>query len=266
MKYSSGYYARPFRKLSFSIYIHFFIIGDETSKVVQINTRNTSTVVNTNKETENVNQLSEQDLNKIGRASAIAIMQSTNVCPFKFNGKFMCLFCPNQSESLPELAQHFESEHKLASAGEIRKAVVSTRKYNPIKINVLDFTCKLCNEEISNFEQLKRHLVDKHNKPVDPVNVGVWPFKVTNDEFSCVMCGDNFDDYRHLHKHVIFEHDTKSKNTIKGKYVKLFLITELGFPKYEIFIKIKGRRGCHFWSLKSFWQTIQIQLSCNSQS
>lgn len=183
------------------------------------------TTNNTIAKCSNEAYLRNLEQNKISRASAIALIHSTNICPFRFNGSYMCLYCSSLFEYMPELAQHVELEHKNATIEYIRRAIVRLRKYQPIKVNVLDFGCKLCNDEISNFEDLKLHLINNHQKPIDLANCGVWPYKITNDEFSCVLCDEKSGEFRLLTRH-ISEHFTKAKNK-KGKYYKPISFAQL---------------------------------------
>ncbi|XP_063836960.1 zinc finger protein draculin-like isoform X8 [Ostrinia nubilalis] len=145
---------------------------------------------------------------RVSRDSAITLISYTNVCPFKFFRCFICLYCPTQFVNMQELRQHLDIQHQNLSENFIRKALVKKEKCQPIKINVLDYSCKLCNDEISNFEDLKSHLIGKHQKPIDLNNDGVLPYKITENEYICVLCETKFEQFELLNRH-INKHYTK---------------------------------------------------------
>lgn len=187
---------------NYIIYTLFFI-GDAKANTVRIPT--TSTVFRFSNET----YLRELEQKKVSRESAIALIHNAHVCPFKYSRFYMCLYCPSRYVTMSELTEHVELEHKDVTVGEIRKAIIRIHCYKPIKINVLDFGCKLCNDEISNFSDLKHHLIAKHNQPVDFSNDGVWPYKITEEDgFICLLCDKKFGHYWLLNRH-INEHFTK---------------------------------------------------------
>ncbi|XP_063836962.1 zinc finger protein 454-like isoform X10 [Ostrinia nubilalis] len=139
---------------------------------------------------------------RISRESAITLIHSTNVCPFKFHRGFMCFYCPSLFVNMPELGRHVELEHKQMTEDDIRKATGRSSKCLSIKINVLDYNCKLCSNELFNFEDLKHHLIGKHKKPIDLNNDGVLPYRITQDEFICVICEKKLENYRLLNRHI----------------------------------------------------------------
>ncbi|KAL0853064.1 hypothetical protein ABMA27_012839 [Loxostege sticticalis] len=152
--------------------------------------------------------LREIEQKRVIRESAIALIHCANVCPFKFNRFFMCLYCPYRYRNMPELVQHVEFQHKLATEDDIRKSLIRLGRSQPVKINILDYACKLCNDEICNFEDLKNHLIGKHKKRVNLDNDGVLPYKITEDEFICVLCEKKLEQYNLLNRHMN-EHYTK---------------------------------------------------------
>lgn len=165
---------------------------------------------------------------KVGRQSAISFIHSTNMVPFRFNGTFMCLYCPSRYKDMPDLAQHVQIKHDNLSEEDVRKAIVSIRKYLPIKVHLPDFTCKVCSTEMSSFEDLIHHLIGKHKKPIELDNYGVWPQYITKTEFNCVLCGLKLEEYRLLNKHIIkhYSNDSKGKYKIMGNRYKEILVIQ----------------------------------------
>ncbi|CAG9789591.1 unnamed protein product [Diatraea saccharalis] len=144
------------------------------------------------------------DLNKrqLGRESAIAIIVNANVYPFRFNRFFMCLYCKHQTLTIVELMQHTINEHYNVDQYKVRNAIKSIGKIQPIKVNIIDYVCKLCNQELSNFEDLKNHLVGKHKMFINLENDGVVPYKITENSFICGRCNEKCESYRQLNRHM----------------------------------------------------------------
>jgi PR domain zinc finger protein 5 len=140
------------------------------------------------------------------RDSAVAIILNSNVCPFKFNGQYMCLYCTSQFIGMPELVVHTAAEHPNLTERDIKRAVVRSAKTIPVKINVMNFTCNICNSELTDFDDLKHHLIGKHKKYVDLKSDGVMAYSITESEYICVYCGVKFQNYRLLNKHINDKH------------------------------------------------------------
>ncbi|KAL0808634.1 hypothetical protein ABMA28_013072 [Loxostege sticticalis] len=146
---------------------------------------------------------SEQKKQRI--ISAIAFIHSTNICPFQiFCKRFNCIYCSTRYSTILELEEHVEQEHKGVTEKDTAKAIhaLGRYKYDPVKVNVLNFICKLCDEDLRKFEDLKQHLIVKHNKRTLVDNDGILPYMMLYDEFSCVLCEEKFDKYHKLTKHV----------------------------------------------------------------
>ncbi|XP_059056460.1 zinc finger protein 26-like isoform X7 [Achroia grisella] len=139
---------------------------------------------------------------EIGRNSAINILLYSTLCPFRYYRFYMCLYCSQSFLHMSQLTQHNTIEHNALSKKEIRKSLSRTAKSQPIKVNLLNITCKLCTDYVNSFEELKQHLVDVHKKDIDVKNDGLMPFKITDDQFECGLCDVQCAEYRHLNKHL----------------------------------------------------------------
>jgi hypothetical protein len=143
---------------------------------------------------------------KCSRDNAVAIILNSNVCPFTFNRLFKCMYCENQFFTILELSQHTTYEHQDLTERDVRLAVSALSKKMPIKINVPDIICKLCYNELTDFNDLKHHLVGKHKIDIDFEDDGVLAYSITEDECICVRCGSKFDNYKVLNKHITDKH------------------------------------------------------------
>jgi uncharacterized Zn-finger protein len=186
-------------ELSKSVKYETYLLGDTSTNPIS-----SDEDVKQNEISSAISQLSERK--KSSRHSAVAIIMNSNVCPFRFNRLFNCMYCDTQFVGMSELVQHTTSEHQNVTERDVTMAVAALSKNNPIKINITDILCKICNNELSDFNDLKHHLVGKHKIEVDLENDGVMTYSVTENEYKCVTCGSKFDNYRVLNKHVTDKH------------------------------------------------------------
>ncbi|XP_052757199.1 zinc finger protein 77-like isoform X5 [Galleria mellonella] len=136
------------------------------------------------------------------RRSAVILIKSTTLCPFRFNRFYMCIYCTRSFFNMSELETHTNTEHSSLEEKDIRKALNRTGKSQLIKMNVTNFGCKLCNSELNGFDQLKHHLLEEHEKKIDVNNDGTTLFRITDDKWQCVLCDNEFNKYSRLNNHV----------------------------------------------------------------
>ncbi|XP_059056458.1 zinc finger protein 62 homolog isoform X5 [Achroia grisella] len=139
---------------------------------------------------------------EISRNSAINLLLHTTLCPFRFSRYYMCLYCPESYLNMSQLVQHTTAQHNAVGKKELRRVLSRTGKSQPIKVNVIDYGCKLCNAVVTDFNALKLHLVETHKIDIDIGNDGVIPFKINDKEYQCILCKETFVEYRFLNKHV----------------------------------------------------------------
>ncbi|XP_059056454.1 zinc finger protein 675-like isoform X2 [Achroia grisella] len=140
--------------------------------------------------------------NEASRCTAIILIKNTTLCPFRFNRFYMCIYCTKSCYNISELEKHTVTEHSLLEEKDIRKALNRTGKSQLIKMNVTTFGCKLCRIELNDFDELKRHLLEEHEKKIDVNNDGTTLFRITDDKWECVLCNSEFNGYIKLNNHV----------------------------------------------------------------
>ncbi|KAL0853006.1 hypothetical protein ABMA27_012787 [Loxostege sticticalis] len=139
---------------------------------------------------------------KFNRDGVVAFIHGANVCPFKYYRFFICIYCSERFILMPDLVKHHKHEHRYVTKAETMRAVRRIGAGEPVKVNMLDYNCKICKDTISDFEHLKHHLISKHKLPIDFENDMIWPFKITAHEFGCPMCGILLEQYGQLSKHI----------------------------------------------------------------
>ncbi|KAL0853066.1 hypothetical protein ABMA27_012841 [Loxostege sticticalis] len=77
------------------------------------------------------------------------------------------------------------------------KKSVNNRKESILKVDVSDVTCKICSAKPNGLSELKTHLKNEHQKPINPdLKDNIIPFKLEATEgvlgHKCVICDQNF--------------------------------------------------------------------------
>ncbi|CAG9789592.1 unnamed protein product [Diatraea saccharalis] len=115
----------------------------------------------------------------------------------------MCAYCQTYCHNGNELRAHSVTHNKM----EIFENN-NLRATFPLRIDVTNLTCTICNEAINNncIEGLKRHLNVVHSKIFNTeYKDGVIPFLLTENIYKCVLCGLKFERsqslFAHMNKH-----------------------------------------------------------------
>ncbi|XP_038221180.1 myoneurin-like isoform X13 [Zerene cesonia] len=137
------------------------------------------------------------------KANAAAILQFSNAVAFRYlRGKLMCAYCPVICVNMIELRVHAQTHDKLdlITKPEIRNSF-------PLRIDISDLTCSICNHAVEKLSNLKSHLANQHDKDIPSEN-GVVPFVLTGTELRCVHCGLLFQCFMTLSIHMNMHYQT----------------------------------------------------------
>ncbi|XP_041968392.1 zinc finger protein 37-like isoform X14 [Aricia agestis] len=136
------------------------------------------------------------------KANAENILKYSNAVPFRWTrGKFLCAYCCTVCVDVSELRAHSHQHHKL----DIFNSTV-IRPYFPLRIDITDLKCNICNIPIASITDLKTHLSEEHLTNFNPNSGdGVMPFVLTKKEFHCLNCGVLCESFMkllvHMNKH-----------------------------------------------------------------
>jgi hypothetical protein len=73
----------------------------------------------------------------------------------------------------------------------------------PVKADVKDLRCRICNSPTTSLKNAAEHLVS-HNIPVSPhTDLGIMPYVLERDRWKCAVCEKNLPSLLHLNKHTI---------------------------------------------------------------
>ncbi|XP_013139265.1 PREDICTED: zinc finger protein 2-like [Papilio polytes] len=135
--------------------------------------------------------------------NAALLLENSNATPFKNRNcsGFPCYYCRKLYENLDKLREHIKQHKKK----EIKK-ILSTfgAEYFVVYVDVTDLKCTICDEKVLNLNDLKTHLIKKHNKKYNNEYTDrVIPFKLSEDNiFECQVCGFNFETFGSIERHM----------------------------------------------------------------
>lgn len=130
----------------------------------------------------------------------------TNAIPFKFfHNKFRCFYCTQEFDLCEDLKEHTRKNHPICEATFRAMKLRGRSTGVKIKIDTSSMSCKMCLQELSDFNSAVEHLEVKHNTNVK--NLGLLqPLKLIHDQFSCPFCQLNFRSFSTLLKHLNSSH------------------------------------------------------------
>ncbi|XP_049883258.1 zinc finger protein 567-like isoform X16 [Pectinophora gossypiella] len=145
-----------------------------------------------------------KEISKIRKLSASQLIINSNICPFRWaKTLFTCLYCKASFTTIELLKDHNKSHESIAEDVVLKACSKWVTSHEQVKVNVTNVRCKLCDDNITNFEDLKHHLVDKHDKKqIDVKNDGLLPFKIENEHYVCAVCDKEFAEYKILNQHM----------------------------------------------------------------
>ena len=132
-------------------------------------------------------------------ANAVIIIQYSNAVVFRWHrGKFMCAYYPKMEPNIMEIRAHSLNHEKL----EIFENP-TVRNSFPLRIEITDLTCSLCDKKVQNIDILKTHLTEEHSKIFNTdFPDGVMPFVLTGKEYECVHCSLVYKQFMTLFTHM----------------------------------------------------------------
>ncbi|XP_047518367.1 zinc finger protein 287-like [Pieris napi] len=141
--------------------------------------------------------LHENDKHKKNLAT---LLKYSNILVFKDRtpAGIICGYCDEAFEDPLELRSHTDSEH----ASERLFTPLDYKKY-PIKLEISNLKCTICDEDIDNLQALKEHLVNRHDLFIyNDIKDYLMSFKFTSDSFNCTMCTSKYKTFKMLKQHM----------------------------------------------------------------
>lgn len=169
-------------------------IGIHENQATRIDDRETAPATATKAQTEDI---------AARKKRAYTLLDCSRICPFKWmKNLYFCFYCDAQFTDPAEMRTHHSTHYTVSLTPSLLRNGVRLKKYELIKVDITDVGCRLCDDTIHDFEDLKLHLLEKHDKDIDPKSDGVLPFRITKDSFKCALCEKICDEFKSLNHHM----------------------------------------------------------------
>ncbi|XP_050676700.1 zinc finger protein 26-like isoform X2 [Leptidea sinapis] len=148
------------------------------------------------------------------------LLKLSTAVPFKFfMNRFRCFYCSKDFVDFGALRRHTKIDHESCDLSSKLRNKIKGQSIN-IKFDILNLSCKICNENYGDINPLIDHLIDYHNVGYDKSLSYMQAFKITDDKIACPLCSLSFQYFRKLLEHINSFH---SDNNVVCAYCgKLF--------------------------------------------
>lgn len=137
------------------------------------------------------------------RKNVIIILEYSKICPFRWmKNLYFCFYCELNFSDPKYLRDHNSSNHNQVSNQQIKNAMKRVKKFELVKVDVNDSSCKLCPDILADFKSFKIHLLEHKTDFNNKFGDGVLPFKLAKENFDCVMCEEIYTDFKALNQHM----------------------------------------------------------------
>ncbi|XP_028032157.1 zinc finger protein 271-like [Bombyx mandarina] len=137
------------------------------------------------------------------RVNLTAILQYSNASPFrdKTMRGFSCLYCAKAFPNIDELREHTAQQKEK---NKINKMIDYKLSYNPIKVDITNLRCTVCDLPLKDLNELKDHIVTVHNKVIHKhIKDIILPFRLGDgSNFTCVLCSVVHISFKNLYHHM----------------------------------------------------------------
>ncbi|XP_050676699.1 zinc finger protein 62-like isoform X1 [Leptidea sinapis] len=157
----------------------------------------------------NIEPKKKQNLSSI-RQNIINVLNMSTAVPFKFFGKFTCFYCPLKFLEFDDLKAHTAQEHPSCDLNS--QAIKKCKgERTVIKLDIANLSCKVCNQSVSELDELIEHIITRHNATYDKTLKCFDPFTIRKDNISCTSCAKEFRYFAPLLRHVNSEHGKNNR-------------------------------------------------------
>lgn len=135
-----------------------------------------------------------------------SILTYTNATPYKSkNIRFYCAYCSSDGPSYEDpddLRTHTRTVHISGRTDKIEFAMRPFWMNEVLKLDIDNLLCTVCCIVINNWNEMFRHLKEKHDVILDLAYTRVIPYTLKADDLKCALCKESFTNYMHLDGHM----------------------------------------------------------------
>ncbi|XP_022818924.1 zinc finger protein 729-like isoform X14 [Spodoptera litura] len=135
----------------------------------------------------------------VARQNAKMMIEYTTAYPFKLpESSMVCVYCCDSFQDPAKFRDHMTIEHQDFN---VRMAFAHIAE-GSVKVDCTDLKCRICLETFPNLELAADHLMNVHNKNVNPKHdLGLHPFNIFYGKYACAICSEKFSTLALLSKH-----------------------------------------------------------------
>uniref|UniRef100_A0A2A4JDK3 Uncharacterized protein n=1 Tax=Heliothis virescens TaxID=7102 RepID=A0A2A4JDK3_HELVI len=134
-----------------------------------------------------------------------AILTFTNATPYKSkNVRYYCAYCSTDGphfEDPDDLRTHTRTAHVTHRTEKIEYAMRPYWSNEILKLDIDNLLCTVCCVVINNWNDMFKHLKQKHNVLLDQAYTRVIPY-ILKPDLKCALCKESFSNYLHLDGHM----------------------------------------------------------------
>ncbi|XP_034838125.1 myoneurin-like isoform X25 [Maniola hyperantus] len=131
------------------------------------------------------------------------ILLNTNATPIRcrLGIGYACCFCKEQFPDPADLKTHTIQHHTAEEKSKFMKGKDMHGYF--VKLDITDFKCNLCKQNIDNIEDVSDHLKKVHDKKMfTNLRNHILPFKFSKESLSCCICYNIFNSFKALQEHM----------------------------------------------------------------
>ncbi|VVC98040.1 unnamed protein product [Leptidea sinapis] len=168
------------------------------------------------------------------RVNLTAILQYSNASPFrdKTVRGFSCLYCAKYFPTIEDLRTHTAQKPEKDKINSMLDYKLS---YNPIKVDITDLRCTVCDRSMKDLNELKEHLVAAHDKTIHKdIKDIILPFRLENgSNFTCVVCSVVHISFKNLYHHMSSHYRNYCCKKCGAGYITIAALRKHGKTHYQ---------------------------------
>ncbi|XP_052757206.1 zinc finger protein 431-like isoform X12 [Galleria mellonella] len=137
------------------------------------------------------------------RQNAATFLQFTTIKPFFYQqANFKCFYCNEVFPEINSVLQH-TAFHAIPERSCLLKQHLRKGK-RVIKVDISGLKCRICEQNYSDLDDIKKHLIINHKKEFNSAGNGLMAYdlSVNNGLFSCHKCSKTFNSFFLLNRHM----------------------------------------------------------------
>ncbi|XP_026314378.1 PR domain zinc finger protein 5-like [Hyposmocoma kahamanoa] len=168
------------------------------------------------------------------RVNLTAILQFSNASPFrdKTMRGFSCLYCAKAFPTIDDLRQHTAQQ---TEKDKINTMIDYKLSYNPIKLDITNLCCTVCEADMKDLNDLKDHLVSVHHKTIyKNIKDIILPFRLEDGHnFTCVICSVVHISFKNLYHHMSSHYRNYCCKKCGAGYITIAALRKHGKTHYQ---------------------------------